>query len=198
MAGAHYRLTVSLTSRDLADAHAAATWMDSGLRPLVRVPRPLLRVPLVVLGLLWASGPLWLIAYPERARWSIGGAALWLAGCWVAWQHLLQPWLERRRIARGGATDEFILDADESRIVLTRAGASAPPWRWAVVARACRTRRGILMTTWGGDVLWLPARCFENRLQMRAFDALIRARIQRHHQGDDAIVDDDTGPAPME
>ena len=167
-----YSFSFTCTTEDLLDAQAAHATLTSALRPLFRIP-------LVILGLLWASGPIWALVLPT-VTFSIGGLIMWFAGCAIVWQNLVRPILDRRRIKKDPIKQEnVVVEFGDEGITINAPPATQIARPWAEVVDAVSFRKGLLLRFTDGVVNWLPRRVFPDDRTIADLRSLVNERTAK-------------------
>ena len=104
-----YRYSFTNTTKDLLDAHDAHT-------PRARGVRRLLRLFLILLGLLWFCGPIWLF-FTGSPEFDSKKVLTWLIACVILWFNLVRPLLERRKLKRDSLPERVFKNELEMKLL---------------------------------------------------------------------------------
>ena len=160
------------TTEDLLDAHAAHATLSGGVRPV-------LRIPLLFLGLLWVSVPLWNIVF-RTADVGVGSVVMLLPDCAIVWRYLIRPILDRQRIKGDPIRRQDVqLEFGETGITVNTPPAPQFTRPWADMAGAFPCKKGLLIIFTSGVVNWLPKRVFSDGVSMAELQSFISEKTTK-------------------
>ena len=158
------------TTQDLLDAHSAFVTFSTGVRPVFR---PFL----IGLCLLWTVGPIVSLVSGEGLEW--WKLLIWLSGGLLAWNSVIRPYLQKRKIRLENAAEQPItLDFLNERIHIGVAGIGDFARNWGEVTFIKPCKKGMLLGLSDGSINWIPIRAFRDKQDLDAFAVEIQTRLQ--------------------
>mgnify|MGYP001034670325 CR=1 FL=1 len=171
-----YRFSFISTTKDLLDAYEASS-------TLRRSVQPFFRFLLLLLGLLWAVGPVIAVFVGVPLRFDFPGVLtdvlVWLGGCAIVWYYMIQPMRKRRQVRRKSPPEQdVVVEFSEDTLTIQALGAPNFHRSWEEVAAAVPCKKGMLFSFTDGTVNWLPKRVFSNDEELKSFQHFVDTKIK--------------------
>jgi hypothetical protein len=164
------------TKDDLIDMHQAMLTITSGARPVFRLF-------LIGLGLLWTIGPIFFLVFGGATfKFEVKGLVSVIFGSLTLWKFLILPYWQKREIIKESSDQQpVVLNFTDDGIRIEAEGVGNLTRTFGEVSSVTPCNKGLALVFSDGTANWIPSRMFVNSDDIESFTNQLNTRIEQFY-----------------